>query len=189
MVSAHAPALTLAGDDSLLVESPGARGDGVVRGALVAEYSRRPLVLLNDAQARYSVVVEQWWLHPSISLAWAHRFFVGLELPVLLSESGDEPPPDTEALPDAGGVALGDPRLVARARLLGRPDALHAGLGAELFLPLGGGAYAGDGSFRLGRSLRSACESRASFSTPTRAFCFAMAELCRVFCRRGWARR
>jgi outer membrane protein OmpA-like peptidoglycan-associated protein len=148
VVSAQAPALTVAGEDSLLVESAGARGDGVVRAQLLAEYSREPLVLVNDAQASYRVVSEQWWLHPSISLALAHRFFVGLELPVLLSENGDAPPPETEALPDAGGAALGDPRLVARARVLGKPDALHAGLGAELFLPLGGGAYAGDGSFR-----------------------------------------
>jgi outer membrane protein OmpA-like peptidoglycan-associated protein len=148
VVSAELPALTVAGDESLLVESAGARGDGVFRAKLVAEYSREPLVLTSDTQESYRVVLEQWWLHPSISLALAHRFFLGIELPVLLSETGDEPQADSDALPEAGGAALGDPRVVARARVLGEPDALHSALGAELFLPLGGGNYAGDGSFR-----------------------------------------
>jgi outer membrane protein OmpA-like peptidoglycan-associated protein len=143
-VSAEGATLAAAGDRALTVLGAGARGDAILRPRLVLDYAREPLVLVDEAQVAQAVVRQQLWLHAGATLALDHRFLFGADVPLLLSESGDAQP----ALPEAGGLALGDPRLIARARLLGAPNELELGAGLVLWIPVAYHPYAGDGAFR-----------------------------------------
>jgi OmpA-OmpF porin, OOP family len=142
LVSTEGAPLVAAGDRALTVMGAGARGDGIVRLRLAADFASEPLVLINSDQTLRHVVAEQLWVHLGASLALSHRFLVAVQLPLLVLQNGDPAP----ALPDAESPALGDPRLLARARLLGGPAGLQLGAGLELWLPLATSAYAGDGS-------------------------------------------
>jgi len=144
LVSTEGSAPAAAGDRALTVQGAGARGDGIVRPRLLLEHAREPLVLVGDREVLQTVVSDQLWLHPGASLALSHRFLFALDVPLLLYEDGGAHP----TLPEAGGFELGDPRLGARMRLLGKPNEVEIGAGLVLWLPVATGAYAGDGFLR-----------------------------------------
>ncbi len=161
-VSAQAIALTPTGDHGLIVSSPGARGHGTWRFRLAADYTREPLVLLDEQQNIHRIVVEQLWTHAGASLALDHRLLFGADVGFMPNETG-EPPPVGSGLAEAGGAALGDPRLFARARVLGEPRSVEFGAGVEVWLPLATSAYAGDDGFRLRPSLAVGHDERTFF--------------------------
>ncbi len=151
-VSAESAPLSAAGDHTLLVAAPAARGDGTLRFRVAGDYAREPLVLIDAAQVSRRVVVDQLWLRAGAALALKHRFLVAADVPLLLRETG-EAPPDGSGLSRAQGFALGDPRVSARARMLGEARATELGVNLEVWLPLATSEYAGDGAFRLRPSL------------------------------------
>ncbi len=144
MVSTEGAPPAAAGDRAFTVQGAGARGDGILRPRLLLDFGREPLVLVDAEQVAHAVVRDQLWLHAGVSLALDHRFLFGLDVPLLLYETGDPDP----AMREAGGSALGDPRLVARARLLGMANELELGAGLVVWLPLAAEPYAGDGFAR-----------------------------------------
>jgi OmpA-OmpF porin, OOP family len=137
------PANLVAGDPALLADSPGARGDRVLRVALVFDYTRAPLVLIAQSQTAYRVVQEQLWAHALASYAVGHRWLVALEVPALLRQTGEQAPFAAELAPVSDGVALGDPRFTLRGRVLGSTDGAALGVGARVSIPLSTSEYAG----------------------------------------------
>ena len=142
-VDVEPPASLVAGDPALLAHSPGARGDGVFRSAVALDYARAPLGLITTHQHRYLVVEAQLWARLLASFSVNHRWLVGLELPALLRQHGAPQSFTSELLPAAGGVALGDPRLTLRGRILGRADGLALGVGVRASAPLATTTYSG----------------------------------------------
>ncbi len=133
-----------AGDRAFAVAGADARGAGVFRARLGADYASAPLVVLGADQLATSVVSHQLWLEPGVSFALAHRYLVWLDAPLVLLEAGDA----TESLTPGDAPALGDVRVGARARLLGEADSpLKLAAGAVLFVPTATEPWAGDGAF------------------------------------------
>jgi OmpA-OmpF porin, OOP family len=163
-VDVGAPASLVAGEPALLAESPEARGDGVLRAALVFDYTRAPLVLVSDDQTAERVVEGQLWLHALASFSVAHRWLIALEVPALLRQAGDEQPPWPELSPVSSTTALGDPRLTLRARVLGRPDDVALGVGVRASAPLASTDYAGDPGPTLRPFVSLGQRSEAGFS-------------------------
>lgn len=142
-VDVQPPASLVAGDPALVAESPGARGDHLLRAALVFDYTRAPLALVSTNQDVHLVVADQLWAHALASFALGHRWLVALELPVLLRETGERQAFAAELAPASQSLALGDPRLTLRGRIWGRADGLALGLGLGASAPLATQAYAG----------------------------------------------
>jgi outer membrane protein OmpA-like peptidoglycan-associated protein len=163
-VAVRAPLSAVAGDSSLVAQSPGARGDGTLRALLLLEYAAEPLVLIAPSQNAHAVVSEQLWLGVGASYALAHRWLAALHLPLLLAQGGQRQPFDMSLQPAENGLELGDPRLTLRGRLLGPADGLALGLGLEGSLPLATATHAGASGATLQPFLSAGHESNADFS-------------------------
>lgn len=142
-VDVQPPASLVAGDPALVAASPGARGDRLLRAALVFDYTRAPLVLVSSNQDVHPVVEEQLWAHALASFALSHRWLFALELPVLLRETGERQSFAAGLSPASESMAIGDPRVTARGRIWGQPDGLALGLGLSASAPLASKQYAG----------------------------------------------
>jgi outer membrane protein OmpA-like peptidoglycan-associated protein len=157
-----------AGDRALVVSGADARGAGVLRARLGADYAAAPLVVLDERQRSIPVVAQQLRLEPGVSYSFAHRVLVSLEAPVVLFEAGETatlvpdgaPPSAAETLEPGAAPALGDVRLGARARLLGDADApLKLAAGADVWLPTATEPWAGDGAVRAKPAVTASAES------------------------------
>ena len=152
--AAPAPSLVLgaapAGDSGFVVERAGVHGDWLLSARLLGDVASAPLVLRNAQQETDRVVGLQVWTHALATLSVAHRFALGVSVPLVLAQEGDAASPSSTAAPRAAsGPALGDLRLGGRAKLFGsRSDAeTRADLALSLWTWLPTGApYAGDGS-------------------------------------------
>lgn len=145
-----------AGDRAALVAGADARGDGVLRARASFEFVSVPLQVLAPDQEAYVAVDRQLFVDLGASFALRNRFLFALELPLLIDESaGERPRSVTVPLAVAGGAAFGDPRVSARARLLGAADAAEKlGLGVDVTLPVGGGEYTSESGPRVHASVR-----------------------------------
>jgi outer membrane protein OmpA-like peptidoglycan-associated protein len=145
-----------AGDRAFVVAGADARGSGVFRARLGADYASSPLVVLDAAQNATSVISNQLWLEPGVSFALSHRFLLSLDAPLVLVETGD----DAGELGPGSAPALGDLRFGARARLLGDADsALKLAGGVDVWFPTAAEPWAGDGAFRAKPALTASAES------------------------------
>ncbi len=147
-----------AGDPGVAVERAGVRGHWLPSVRIVGDYAVGPLTLSNVAQDFDRVVTRQTWLHALASLSWAYRVVVGVDVPVLLSESGEAPPESGATAPrPSQTTSLADLRLMARTKILGTPsDAQNTAdlaLSAWVWLPTAGVGYTGDGATRFRLSL------------------------------------
>jgi OmpA-OmpF porin, OOP family len=142
-VDVQPPASLVAGDPALLAQSPSARGDRLLRAALVFDYTRAPLALVSSRQDLHLVVEAQLWARALASFTLGHRWLFALELPVLLREAGEREAFAAELAPASQGAALGDPRLTLRGRIWGEPDGLALGFGLAASAPLATTEYAG----------------------------------------------
>jgi outer membrane protein OmpA-like peptidoglycan-associated protein len=163
-IAVTAPLSAVAGDPALAAQSPGARGDGTLRALLLLEYAYEPLVLTAPSQNVHAVLSDQVWLGAGVSYALSHRWLAGLQVPLLLRQSGDQEPFDASLPPADEGAALGDPRLTLRGRLLGPADGFALGAGVEGSLPIATAAYAGAGSVMVHPFLSVGHDSSADFS-------------------------
>jgi OmpA-OmpF porin, OOP family len=141
------------GSDWFALESLDLRGTGRVALGVVGEWAYRPLALYrSDGVHEYSVVRNQFFLHPGASYTLWDRLRLGLDLPVQAYADGNGGVIDGVTYPKpASATALGDVRLGADVRLFGNyGDTLSGAVGAQVFLPVGQrDSYAGDGGFRL----------------------------------------
>jgi OmpA-OmpF porin, OOP family len=169
-VAVDPPGSFVAGDPSFTAPSPGARGDGLLRAMLVADYARAPLVLVSPRQNEHVIVEEQLKLHLAAAYSLHHRWLFAVDVPLVLRQAGDATS-FTSDLPRASNqAALGDPGLVLRARVLGRADAFALGFGARATLPLATDTYAGDPGPRLSAFASAGHQTGASFSAFTAGF-------------------
>jgi outer membrane protein OmpA-like peptidoglycan-associated protein len=77
-------------------------------------------------------------------------FELGLDLPLVLSQRGDDLAPLDRGGASVGGVALGDLTLIPRVQVVGAKQGLGLHLGARVTLPTGDAAqYASDGALRV----------------------------------------
>ncbi|HVR21138.1 MAG TPA: OmpA family protein [Polyangiaceae bacterium] len=156
-----------AGDRAFLVAGADARGAGVLRARLGADYAFAPLVVLDADQLPFRVVSHQLRLEPGVSFALAHRVLLSLDVPVVLAEAGEMATVPSagdaaasETLEPGSAPALGDVHLGARARLLGNADSpVKLAAGAELWFPAASEPWAGDGAFRAKPALTTSAES------------------------------
>jgi outer membrane protein OmpA-like peptidoglycan-associated protein len=163
-VHLSAPLHFVPGDPSLAAYSPGATGAGRVRFGVAAEYARAPLALVSPDQHQRVLVESQLWLHAGASLALGHRFLAALNVPLLLSQSGESAPFDASLPAASGGGALGDPRLMLRGRVLGEADAFALGVGVTASAPLATDTYAGSAGATVQPFAAVGHEDRAGFS-------------------------
>ncbi|MGD8863870.1 MAG: transporter, partial [Myxococcales bacterium] len=143
-------------------------------GGVLAHYARRPLVLrrperLSPAYAGpYSgdVVTDRAVLHGLFAYGLTDWLQLGADVPVVLTQSGD----DRTGLSDPGEVSraagLGDLRLLAKLRLFDHPapagaSAFHLALVADAGLPTGDAARYQGGTTRLAPTL--AAQWRSDF--------------------------
>jgi hypothetical protein len=115
------------------------------------DWGHKPLVLYdaNDRQVG-SVVSDQLFVHAGASLVLWDRVRVGINLPIAIVEAGDGATLAGVRYPPPGAPQIGDLRLGADVRLVGRyrsPFTLAAG--ASLYLPTGSrDDYTSDGVVR-----------------------------------------
>lgn len=141
------------GSDWFVLESLDLRGNERVALGVVGEWAYRPLALYRlDGAHAYSIVRNQFFLHPGASYTLWGRLRLGLDLPVQAYADGNDGVVEgvTYARP-ASATALGDVRLGADVRLFGNyGDVLSGAVGVQAFLPVGQpDSYAGDGGARL----------------------------------------
>ncbi len=118
-------------------------GDGSfgIRGGLVADYAYRPLVARSSTAAGSSVssvLIEHMLLtHFQVGLGFADRINVHLNVPLAVLQSGAAS--TASAFGSFSGVAVGDIRVGARARIFGHADrdAVSLHIGGNFFVNSG----------------------------------------------------
>ena len=140
------------GSEWFAADSLDLRGELRPTFGVVGEWAYRPLVGHTADGNERSIVRNQFVLHPGASLVIHERVRIGLDVPVQVFADGRAVTVGTITYaPPESKTSLGDIRLAADVRLLGRyreAATLTAGLQADL--PTGDrDSYAGDGATRL----------------------------------------
>lgn len=116
-------------------------GDGLepmrLRVSLLGGYQHRPLVYTVDGQEVGAYVASRWTAHVLAAFALHQYFEVGLQLPVVLTQGGDDL--STWGLTAPTPAALGALKLALRSTLLrqGHQQPLDLAIGVTLSLPTG----------------------------------------------------
>ncbi len=127
---------------------------GHVRPAfgLVLDYARKPLVLADaDGDEVRGIVDNQMFAHLGGSVILLDKLRVGVNIPLLLVNTGDGGMLEGTNFQAQEGAGIGDVRLSGDYRLLGNlGDKARLSAGLRIHLPTGSTeAFAGDGKFRL----------------------------------------
>ena len=126
---------------------------------VVGSWAYKPLVVFGpDGTERSAIVRHQMVLHPGVSLVLADRFRFGVDLPIAVLQDGDGGTAFGKTFDPATKASLGDVRLAADARLLGKyGDPFTLAFGVQLFLPTGKrDQYTGDEKVRATPRLQAA---------------------------------
>ena len=121
---------------------------------LMVDYAKDPLrVHAGDTDG--SIVASQAYVRGDVSLGFANRFQLSLDMPVAVQQTGDSPTLGGLAFASPTGVGLGDLRVGARLRLFGSFYApLQLAIGAYGYAPIGASpSYTADGKARGGPHL------------------------------------
>jgi OOP family OmpA-OmpF porin len=119
---------------------------------VVGSWAYKPLVIFGaDGEQRSAIVRHQMVLHPGASLVLADRFRFGVDLPVAVLQDGDGGTAGGKTYDPANKASLGDARLAADVRLLGKyGEAFTLAVGVQFFLPTGKrDQYTGDEKVRM----------------------------------------
>jgi OOP family OmpA-OmpF porin len=141
------------GSDWFSLESIDFRGTGRPSLGVIADYAYKPLVLYNrNDEEVANIVKDQFLLHAGFSINLFDRLRLGLSMPIVLSQKGDDGiitgvgqfPAPTEA-------GLGDLRASVDLRLFGSHRGFfRAAVGTYVFFPTGDkDKYTGDGRVRV----------------------------------------
>lgn len=139
------------GSDWFALESLDLRGHHRIATGVVGDWSHRPLVLYDGSgEALQAVLSDQLYAYLGASAIWFDRLRVGLSVPLVFVNQGEDPVPGAPTVDLSSGANIGDVRLSADVRLLGSyGDVLTLALGTHLYIPSGSSdAFTGDGSFR-----------------------------------------
>ncbi len=140
------------GSDWFVGESLDLRGH--VRGALglVADYAYKPLVLYDLNGDEQTVIVEhQAFVHLGGSINLWERLRLAVDIPIAARTEGQDARIGREDIRPASGTSLGDIRLGADLRLVGKYlGPAQLALGVQVYLPTGDrAAFTGDGKVRV----------------------------------------
>jgi outer membrane protein OmpA-like peptidoglycan-associated protein len=140
-----------AGDRFFAVQGADAGGHVNPRLMLLGEYAYRPLVLYQNPGEHElgAVVSDQLFLHVAAGIGLWDRLGVSVDFPVALLARGENPTtPSTGTFRSPSGAGVGDLRLGARVRIVGRArSAFTLGVAGYLWLPTGQQSkFAGDGA-------------------------------------------
>lgn len=112
----------------------------------------KPLVIYKpDGSEDTTVINTQLYAHIGGSIVLWDRLRLGLNLPFVLQQSGDNGTVGPFSVPSPSGAAMGDLRVGADVRLFGKyGDPITMALGVQLFTPTGKRAeFTGDGTVRV----------------------------------------
>ncbi len=141
------------------IQGTGTPGAGLADAALTLDYAWRPLVVQTADGRDVPVVDDRVTVDVAMQVGLGARFALGVVAPLVLWQSTDGRALDGRSLP---AVASGDPRLVARVRLLGegadverdRDEGPGLALQVTGWLPTGQtDAFLGEGAVRLAAQL------------------------------------
>lgn len=137
-----------AGDAFFGVPSPDAPGHLAPRAHLMVDYAHRPIH--SSGENAVDLVSSQAFLRLDASLALWDRLLLSIDAPLAVAQGGDDPGIPGVEFTELTAPELGDLRLGARLRVLGRDAGpLQLGIGGYLFLPTGSPAqYTGDAEAR-----------------------------------------
>ena len=140
------------GSDWFANESLDLRGH--LRPAVGATYAwgYRSYVLRDESGAEQrQVLTDQMWLHVGGAMVLAHRLRLGLDVPMVVFQHGDDLASLAEPRPDPSTPAFGDVRLAMNVRLFGEFGGLAtAGIGAQAYFPTGSREQlTSDGTLRI----------------------------------------
>jgi OmpA-OmpF porin, OOP family len=137
------------------------RGQGRVAVGVIGSYAASPLVAYNaDGSENAAIVKDLFVLHPGASVVLWDRLRLGLDIPVAVADDGTTVVESGVTYKAPSGPAMGDVRVSADVRLLGRSDSpFTLALGVPLYLPSGSAdEYMGDGSVRAAPRVSAAGE-------------------------------
>ena len=141
------------GSDWFVAESLDLRGKSRLTLGIASDYAHDPLVAYDGQTGEKvaAIISHQFYTHFGASYVLLERLRLSLNLPVLLSQTGDTVLVAGESLTANHGTHLGDLRFGTDLRLFGVYGApLTVALGAQLYFPTGDqAAFAGDGQFRF----------------------------------------
>ncbi|SEK36998.1 Outer membrane protein OmpA [Stigmatella aurantiaca] len=143
--------LNPSGKGSLLVGTGEVLNRGGYRFSLTGHYQKDPLVLFKDGEELGALVNQRVTAHLAAAYGVFNWLELGVQVPVLLTQGGDDLTPYGLERP-AEGLALGTPYVSARVALLAQADEqpVDLAIGAQVGLPVGSAAaLAKDGSVRL----------------------------------------
>ncbi|MBM4377403.1 MAG: OmpA family protein [Deltaproteobacteria bacterium] len=136
----------VAGDTFMSVFGPNVNGHLVARGLATFDYGHRALALTSGGQDFAVLSRSQTFLHVGGSLALWDRMLVSLDLPIALSQTGENAELRGKRIFGTDGAGLGELRLGLRGRLYGDQAApFSVGIGAMLYLPTATDAWTGEG--------------------------------------------
>ena len=141
-----------AGSDWFASESLDFRGHVRPAIGLTVDYAHKPLVLYDANGDEVDALIDsQLTAHLGASLLLWERLRLGLSIPLVLTQSGEQGSVPGTAIEYSGDTALGDIRLGADVRLAGEYGGpFSIALGLQAHLPTGDrAAYSGDGAVRL----------------------------------------
>ncbi len=152
-----------AGDSFFGVPSPFARGNWVLRAALMFDYADQPLRLVPSGGSSAMVVSRQGFFDVNASLTVQDRLLISVLLPVAVVQTGDSPTVSGAMLTSPSSTQLGDLRVGLRVRMIGDDeDPFQLGLGGNLYVPTApGSSFAGEGAFRAEPTLLAGGHFRA----------------------------
>lgn len=119
---------------------------------LALDWAHKPLVRYDqDGDEVAAVIADQVQGHAGLSAVIADRLRLGINLPLVLAQTGDSVLVNGMAFGTAGGAALGDLRLAADLRVAGEyGDPISLAIGLQVHVPTGNrDAFAGDGAVRV----------------------------------------
>jgi outer membrane protein OmpA-like peptidoglycan-associated protein len=140
------------GSDWFAADSLDLRGHGRLALGVTGDWGEKPLVLYDpEGNERSATIAHQLFVHAGASLMLWDRLRLGVNLPILPYQAGEGGTVDGVEYQASEDAAIGDLRLSADVRILGkyRSVATLAG-GVAVFAPTGNqDAFAGDGQVRV----------------------------------------
>jgi OOP family OmpA-OmpF porin len=140
------------GSDWFAADSLDLRGNLRPAIGIVGDYADRPLAIYNpDGSYRSSIVADQFFVHLGASLVLWERLRLAFNLPLAVTQAGDDARIGGTTFSNPNSFSVGDLRLAADLRLLGTfGDPFTLALGAAVYLPTGSRSdYTGDDSVRV----------------------------------------
>jgi outer membrane protein OmpA-like peptidoglycan-associated protein len=149
------------GSDWFALESLDLRGHLRPAVGVVGDFAYQPLAIYNaDGTVRTSLVEYQLFAHVGGSLILWDRLRIGVNLPVAVYQTGSGGTLNGVTYGAPGSFAIGDGRIGADVRLLGKyGDAITVAGGVQVFVPIGSRSdYTGDENLRITPRLLAAGE-------------------------------